>query len=146
MESKTEAFGKLILRLTVGGLMLFHGIAKIQGGLAGIEGMLTAKGLPTFISYGVYVGEILVPLLLLAGLFTRLSALVLMGNMAIAVYLAHSGDFLSLTGHGGWALELQAFYFFGALAILLLGPGCFSFDASWKSNRGAKADPDADTE
>ena len=140
MGSKSDALGKLVLRLTVGGLMLFHGIAKIQGGTEAIEGMLTAKGLPTFMAYGVYVGEILVPLLLLVGLFTRLSALVLMGNMVVAVYLAHSGDFLNLTGHGGWALELQAFYFFGALAILLLGPGCFSFDASWAGSTKPEAE------
>ena len=140
MGSKTEALGKLVLRLTVGGLMLFHGIAKIQGGLGGIQEMLAAKGLPTFIAYGVYVGEILVPLLLLVGLFTRFSALVLMGNMVMAVYLAHSGAFLNLTGHGGWALELQAFYFFGAMTILLLGPGCFSFDASWRRAKKPEAE------
>ena len=43
-------FGKLIFRLTIAILMLFHGYAKIKYGLGFIEGLLQAKGLPTFIS------------------------------------------------------------------------------------------------
>ena len=48
-----EDFGRLLLRLTVGGLMLFHGLHKLIGGIDGIAGMLVAKGLPGFIAYGV---------------------------------------------------------------------------------------------
>lgn len=129
-SSKAEDLAKLILRLAIGGMMLFHGISKIQNGIGGIEAMLVAKSLPSFLAYGVYVGEIVAPLLLLIGLFTRLSAFVFAFNMAVAVGLAHDTDFLSLTEHGGYALELQALYFFGALAILLLGAGQFSFDAA----------------
>ncbi len=48
--------GKLLLRLAVGGLMLFHGIHKLIDGVDGISGMLAAQGLPGFIAYGVLVG------------------------------------------------------------------------------------------
>ncbi len=48
--------GKLLLRLAVGGLMLFHGLHKLLDGVGGISGMLVAKGLPGFIAYGVLVG------------------------------------------------------------------------------------------
>jgi putative oxidoreductase len=41
-----EELGKLILRLTVGILMLMHGLAKITGGVSGIGGMLQRVGLP----------------------------------------------------------------------------------------------------
>lgn len=129
-SNKTDDLAKLILRLVVGGMMLFHGISKIQNGIGGIEAMLAAKSLPAFLAYGVYVGEIIAPLLLLVGLFTRLSALVFAFNMVVAVFLAHAGDFLKLDSHGGWKLELHALYIFGAIAILLLGPGQFSFDAA----------------
>ena len=118
--------GKLVLRLLVGGLMLPHGIAKIQGGIAGISGMLAAKGLPEFLAYGVYVGEIVAPLMIIAGWYTRPAALVLAFNMVVAVLLAHSGDLVRLTEHGAWAVELQAFYFFGAIAVALLGAGSYS--------------------
>ncbi len=52
-----EDFGKFLLRLAVGGLMLFHGLHKLFAGIDGISGMLIAKGLPGFIAYGVLVGE-----------------------------------------------------------------------------------------
>lgn len=41
-----EDFGKLLLRLAVGGLMLFHGVHKLFAGIDGISGMLIAKGFP----------------------------------------------------------------------------------------------------
>ena len=120
-----DAMGKLALRLTVGILMLFHGIAKIlnPGSLGYIEGMLTRMGLPPEIVYGVFLGEIIAPLMLIFGLYARVGGLILVVNMVFAVVLAHTGDFLSLTKHGGWALELQAFYLVGGLVIVLLGSG-----------------------
>ena len=57
--------GKLLLRLAVGGLMLFHGIHKLIDGVDGISGMLAAQGLPGFIAYGVLVGEVVAPCLLI---------------------------------------------------------------------------------
>ncbi|MFZ8579874.1 DoxX family membrane protein, partial [Klebsiella quasipneumoniae] len=39
-----EDAGKLLLRLAVGGLMLFHGLHKLLDGVDGISGMLAAKG------------------------------------------------------------------------------------------------------
>ncbi len=61
-----EDAGKLLLRLAVGGLMLFHGLHKLLDGVDGISGMLAAKGLPGFIAYGVLVGEVVAPCLLSA--------------------------------------------------------------------------------
>ena len=79
-------FGKLILRVCVGGLMLFHGIFKLQYGIDGVTGLLESRGLPTFMAYGVYVGEILAPLLILIGYQVRLAALVEIFTMLIAIY------------------------------------------------------------
>lgn len=124
-----DDLGKLILRLTVGGLMLFHGVDKLQSGIGGISGMLAAKGLPTFLAYGVYVGEVVAPLLLIVGLFTRPAAAVFVFNMIVAVALAHPGDLFKIGEHGGWALELQGFYIFTALVVALIGPGAWSIDA-----------------
>lgn len=133
-----DALGKLLLRLTIGGLMLFHGVAKITGGVGGIAAMLEARGLPSAIAYGVYVGEVVAPLLLIVGLFTRLSAAVFAFNMVVAVALAHANDVLKLGEHGGWAIELQALYLLGAVAIALLGPGAWSVDAA-RRRRSARA-------
>jgi len=120
-----DALGKLVLRLTVGGLMLFHGVAKIlhAGSIGFIGSKLAEAGLPEFLAWGVYLGEVAAPLMILLGVFSRIGGVVVVVNMVFAVALAHTGDFLSLTQHGGWALELQAFYLFGALAVVLLGSG-----------------------
>lgn len=127
--NKSDAVGKLIVRLTVGILMLFHGLSKItsEGSLDFITGQLTASGLPDVIAYGVYVGEIVAPLLLIAGVFARLSGLAIVVNMLFAIGLMHTGDLFSLTDHGGYGLELQMFYLFGGLAILFLGSGRYAF-------------------
>lgn len=123
-----EDVGKLILRLTVALLMLFHGVAKIQspGVVEYISGNLANAGLPSVLSYGVYIGELFAPALIILGLATRYSAIVIIINMAFAVFLSHSGDIFSLTQHGGWRLELQAFYLFGAMAIVFLGSGKYA--------------------
>ena len=123
-----DAAGKLILRLTVGGLMLFHGVSKLmhQGSVDFIGGRLTESGLPALLAYGVYVGEIIAPLMLILGIFCRVGGLLVVVNMLFAVLLVHTGDILALTEHGGWRLELQAFYLFGALAIVLLGSGKYA--------------------
>lgn len=116
----------LLLRLMVGGMMLPYGVAKFTGEFAVVQGMLAAQGLPEFLAYGVYVGELAAPLLILTGWYTRPAAAVLAFNMLVAVGLAHAGEVLSLNEHGGWAIDLQAFFLFGAVAIALLGAGRLS--------------------
>lgn len=118
-----DDIGKLILRLTLGGLMLLHGIAKVAGGVGGIERMVAGAGLPPQLAFGVYLGEVLAPILVLAGFYARIGAAIIVVTMLFAVGLAHSGDLLSLTKTGGWALELQAFFLFTALALAFTGPG-----------------------
>jgi len=118
--------GKLILRLTVGILMLMHGLFKLTNGIAPIVGMVTAKGWPAFIAYGVYVGEVLAPILLILRLFTRPAALHLAINRVVAIILAHADQLGQITQNGGWRLELQGLYLFGAVAIALLGAGRYS--------------------
>ena len=120
--------GKLILRLTLGVLILLHGIAKISGGTAGIEKMLVGNGLPGFLALGVYVGEILAPILVILGFYARLGAAVIVVNMLFAVLLAHRADLFLLTRTGGWALELQAFFLFTAVAVALIGPGRYGIN------------------
>ena len=122
----TEDLGKLILRLTVAILLLLHGVAKVLGGVGGISGMLQGIGLPGEFAYGVYVGEILAPLIVIIGFYSRIGALVIAVNMAFAIGLAHMKDVFALNQGGGWAIELQAFFLFSALAVALIGPGRYA--------------------
>lgn len=120
--------GKLTLRLTLGVLILLHGIAKISGGTTGVEKLLEGAGLPSFLAAGVYVGEVLAPILVVLGFYARVGAAVIVVNMLFAILLAHRADLFLLTKTGGWALELQAFFLFTALALMLMGPGRLSIN------------------
>jgi putative oxidoreductase len=122
---QNDALGKLILRLTVGFLILFHGIFKIlnPGSLDFIKVQLANINFPTVLAYGVYVGEVIAPLMIILGVFSRLGGLLVFGNMVFALVLAHRSQLFTLTDNGGWALELQGFYLFSGLAILFLGSG-----------------------
>ena len=105
-----DDFGKLLLRLAVGGLMLFHGLHKLFDGVGGISNMLVAKGLPGFIAYGVLVGEVVAPCLLILGILTRPAALVLAFTMVVAWLMVGTGKTFALDAVGAWAIESLVFF------------------------------------
>ncbi len=127
-SQQSEDVGKLILRVMLGGLTVFHGVAKLGDGSAlnWIGRQLSDLGLPSVLAYGVYVGEIVAPLMVLAGVYCRIGAGLMVVNMLFAVGLVHTAELLTLNEHGGYALELQAFYTFAALAVMLMGSGRFA--------------------
>lgn len=129
---KNNDFGLLILRITIGFLMLLHGISKFKGGLDFISGMLVEKGLPGFFAYGVIIGEILAPILIIIGFRTRIAALILAFNCLVAVLMAHSQDIFKISDHGGWELDLLGLYFFASIALFFTGGGKFSASKSNK--------------
>ncbi len=123
-----ESTGKLILRLSLGVLILLHGIAKLLHGIGFISGAVTAAGLPSFVAYGVYFGEVIAPLMVILGWYSRLGAALIAVNMLFAIGLAHKAQLFQLSQTGGWALELQGMFLFAAIAVALLGPGRFSLN------------------
>ncbi len=109
----------VLLRVSLALLMLLHGWAKIRYGIGSIEAKIAALGAPGFLAYGVYLGEVVAPLLLLVGLWVVPAALVIAANMVVAFALVHTHQILMLNNSGGWALELQAFYFVSALVVAM---------------------------
>ncbi|WP_312628938.1 DoxX family protein [Scandinavium sp.] len=138
MDSRRSAakddFGRLLLRLAVGGLMLFHGLHKLFHGVNGISSMLVAKGLPGFIAYGVLVGEVIAPCLIILGILTRPCALVLALTMVVAWLMVGTGQTFALDAVGAWAIESLVFYFVAALAIACLGAGRYALGSQSKWN------------
>lgn len=127
MNPNTQSdLAKLILRVTLAVLILLHGVAKLKGGVSGIVGMVEAQGLPGFLGYGVIVGEVIAPLMLLIGFHARIGAVLVALNMLVAIWLVHMGQLGQLNEQGGWALELQGMFLASAIAIALLGPGGYS--------------------
>ncbi|SOZ16224.1 conserved hypothetical protein; putative membrane protein [Cupriavidus taiwanensis] len=124
----SQDLGKALLRIVLGVLILMHGIAKLTGesGIGFVSKVVADAGLPAWVAYGVYLGEIVAPILLIIGLWSRLAALVIALNMLFAIGLVHTKELAMLAKTGGWALELQGMFLGAALAVALLGAGRFS--------------------
>ncbi|MCX2585623.1 DoxX family protein [Pedobacter sp. MR22-3] len=115
--------GILLLRIATGGLMIFHGIAKLFHGFDFIKQSLIEKGLPAFVWVGVPVGEVLAPLMLILGIFSRLSGLMIAIVMLFAIYLAHGMSAFTINENGGLDGELALIYMFAGIAIFFTGGG-----------------------
>lgn len=124
--SISEDFGKLILRATLAILILFHGVSKVIHGPTFVTDAVARMGLPSTLGYLVYIGEVIAPLLVLLGIWTRVGAVVIAINMVVAIILVHAEQLWMLSRTGGWALELQGMYLVAALAVALLGAGRYS--------------------
>jgi putative oxidoreductase len=130
----TQDLGKAILRIVLGVLILLHGISKLMAGPGVVMQVVAQAGLPAALAYGVYIGEVVAPILLIIGLWTRLAALIVAINMLFAFALVHAKQLGEMAPTGGWALELQAMYLAAALAVALLGAGRMSvggIDGKW---------------
>ena len=125
LEKNVDA-GLLVLRLSIGILMLLHGISKLINGAGFIEDTVLSSGLPSFVAYGVYIGEVVAPLFIIFGFGTRAAAAILAFNCIVAALLVHSSQIFQLSETGGWAVELLGLYFFGALALVFAGGGKYA--------------------
>lgn len=126
MNWLSDDAGKLLLRVLVGGLLILHGFHKLVTGPGEVASILAAHGVPGFLAVGVYLGEVVGPLLMLIGVYTRIGALLVVANMVVAVLATRGGHLFHLNEHGGLGIELEAFYGIGALCVAMLGAGAYS--------------------
>jgi putative oxidoreductase len=124
--------GLFLLRLTIGVLLLFHGIFKMSNGIDWIKGLLAEKSIPEFIAYGVYLGEVVAPIFLILGFRTRIAAMLVIINMLFAIFLVHSARILTLNDSGAWAIELELLFLFGAIILSLTGGGKYTISKNKK--------------
>ncbi len=122
---KNIDFGLLLLRITIAGLMLFHGVAKLSG-LTGIKSMLSQAGLPEVMAYGVYITELIAPILIIIGFRTRIASLVFFFGMLMALILKHSGAYFALSKTGGLEIELILLFALGSLVLFFTGSGQYA--------------------
>lgn len=118
--------GALVLRLTIGILMLIHGLNKIFYGTEQVAYALKSVGIPVLFSFVVLLAEVVAPLMLIIGFKTRVAAFLIAMDMLMAILIVHSADVLKMSEFGGWMLELNGLYLFGALAIMFFGSGKFA--------------------
>ena len=122
-----EDLTKLTLRLSLGLMMLSHGMGKFAPqSIEFISTKLTAVNLPAELVYGVYLGEIVAPILVIIGLFTRLGGWIMVVNMLFAIGLVHMNDIFALTERGAWAIETQALFLVVSLAVAVFGSGKYA--------------------
>ncbi len=124
-----DDLGKLILRVSFSVMFLLHGIHKIYAGTDFIQGLFVQHGLPAFFAYGVYLGEVIVPILVIIGLFTRLSCIIWIGTSFVVIWLMHADNLFTLNKVGAWTAEGIGVYLFAAIAIMLLGPGKYALES-----------------
>lgn len=122
----------LILRVSIAGLMLSHGIPKLEMLLAGGEiKFMDPIGLGDTASLALAVfAEVFCSVLLLIGLGVRLAVLPLMITMLVAIFVAHGEDGLK-------EKELAIHYLLTYIVLLFAGAGRFSLD-SIISSRSAR--------
>jgi len=132
---KNTDIGKLILRVSIAILLLPHGLHKLMYGIGDIKDLLSSMGLPAFVAYGVFAGELIAPILLIVGAFTRFAAIMVMGNMIFAWYLVDSANTFKLTTEGGLAIEGALFYFLSSAAVLFMGAGKFSLSGCYSTHK-----------
>ncbi len=130
---KYRDVGLLILRVGFGLYMLVgHGIGKITAGperwteLGGTMELFGLGFAPVFWGFMAAFAESVCALLVAAGLFTRVAALLLIGNMTVAASMH------IITGNG--SPEMAILYGLVWLAFLLIGPGPYSLDARLSSS------------
>ena len=118
--------GLLILRLAIGVMMIHHGQEKLANPQSFADAYVTPLHLPfpLLMAYAAGYAEILGSWMLIFGLLAPLGALALTGTMAVAAY-----HHILTSGLNIYLLELVVLYLGGSLALLLVGPGRYSFDA-----------------
>ncbi len=124
-------YAHALLRIVTGFLFLQHGAAK----LLGYPHVPMFDNLRLFSLIGLAgVLELVGGTLVLVGLFTRVAAFVLSGEMAVAYFMAHApkGHVLTPSLNGG---ELAVMYCFVFLFLAAAGAGAWSVDGAWRRPR-----------
>lgn len=124
--------GILLSRVAIGFPMLVYGISKIFSGIDFIKNLLSEHGLSPIFGYGVYIGEVIAPLMIIIGFRTRIAALIFALNCLTAILLAQTENILKLNAYGGWALELLFIFMILAVGLMFSGAGKYSISSNTK--------------
>jgi putative oxidoreductase len=126
--------GLLLLRCVLGLIFLVHGYPKLVHPTPAMHDFFVAHGLPAYFLNVAAILECFGSILLFAGLFTRPAALLLAGEMAIAIWKVHSAHGIMAVKDYEFPLVLAAACF----ALATVGPGLISGDHLFFGEDGRK--------
>ena len=124
--------GLLLLRLTFACTFFMHGFHKLTHGVADGFQSLVDGGLPGQLMYFAYISEVLAPVLILLGIFTRISILTVIVTMLTVFYVLPFP--IGLGVHGVLNIESQIFYTMVPLALFFTGPGRYRLTQNKSGN------------
>ena len=133
-----DTVSTLVLRLMLGIVFFPHGAQKMLGwfggnGYAATMGFFTGPmHIPAFLAFLAILAEFAGSLALILGLFTRVAALGIGVNMAVAIATVHyaNGFFMNWSGtQKGEGFEYHLLALAIAVALMLRGGGKWSLDA-----------------
>ncbi|MET0392465.1 MAG: DoxX family protein [Chitinophagaceae bacterium] len=116
------SFALLVLRLTMGGLLITHGFQKLVSFGEKADTFADPFHIGPSLSMALVVfAEFFCSAFVILGLFTRLACIPPIIAMSVALFFAHNGDVFN-TG------EKSALFLGGFLTLLFTGPGKVSID------------------
>ena len=121
---RLQPLALVVMRLTLGAIMVVHGSHKVFGGLHHHAQMVAGLGLPGWLGYVSAFAEFLGGLLVLVGFFTRVAAFAVCIDLVVAIWKVHWHN--GLTGDHGYEFPLAAASL--AFALLFFGAGPISLD------------------
>ncbi|MDP9340451.1 MAG: DoxX family protein [Acidobacteriota bacterium] len=131
-----QPLGLLLLRLALGIIFISHGYPKLTHP-GGMHGMFTQHGLPGYFVAVSGMLEVFGGGLMILGLFTRVAALLLAIEMAVAIWKVHSGGGLIAIHNYEFPLALLA----GCFALATVGAGQASIDHALYEGGGRSRGP-----
>lgn len=121
-----QGFGLLLLRLTVGGLFLYHGITKLQN-MDGTIGFFGSIGLAPFWAWLVAIVETAGGALMVLGLWTTIVGLLFAVILVMALIKTKIGNVTSFSG-----AELDVLLLLASLSLAFAGAGSCSLVKCFK--------------
>lgn len=131
--NRLQPLGLLVLRLALGTVMIAHGYQKVFGGMPGFMQMLSHMGIPPWMGYLTAAAEFGGGILLVAGFLTRIAAIAIVIDMAVAISKVHLHHGLFSKNNG---FEFPMVCAAAAFSLIWSGAGPIAIDWLWGTKEG----------
>jgi len=124
---KNVDLGLLFMRLGLGICLFMHGFGKILHGVGGVKSILVGAGLPGFLAYFAYLGEVLAPIMIAVGFYSRVGGVLVFGSSLVILYSFYGlSNLLDITNVNGFKAELIYLYIAISLCVISSGSGKYA--------------------